>query len=71
MSEKLWGTLAWLGAGLLGLVLYKFASMVIQGALEASLCLIVGGGILLYVFGGLLVGGIFVLVIVGAMMLFT
>jgi len=60
MLGRLLGAIgAWIGAGLCGYGIYKIIETILSGVTTSNWLMVIGGGIIGYLFGGfLLVGGI-------------
>jgi len=65
MITKIIGLICWVGTALCGWSLYSLVRMLIDGIVEQNLWLLIGGGLLLYVFLGLLFVGMVVTFVVG------
>jgi len=70
MLGRILGALAsWAGAVLCGYGVYKLAEIIINGAGAGNWLMVIAGGVLAYIFGGLLVVGAIGLALLGIVIL--
>ena len=70
MLGRILGALAsWAGAVLCGYGVYKLAEMILGGASGGNWLMVIAGGVLAYIFGGLLVIGAIGLFLLGLVFL--